>query len=401
MLVDTFFARQPIFDRNRRLWGYELLYRSGPVRTADVLDPVAATAHVLASAFSDTFDSDLTGGVPVFVNLPREMIVSRAVLAFPPHQVALEILEDVRPDHEVVEALAELRTAGYRIALDDFIVDDHRRSLLPFVDIVKVDLAAVPADALAATVADLRPSGVALLAEKVEGLDMYARCHDLGFSMFQGFFFARPELVAGRRIDEGRSRLAELLAELHRPDISIDGVAETVERHPDFSLKLLRLLNSAVHGLPRTVESIREAVVMLGIRKVTELATVLAFASNDQKPKELLSLGLTRARMCSTVAERTARIDPHSFFTVGVLSVLDALVDQPMSDLVTPLPLADDVKEALVTRTGAKGAILDAAIAYERAEWDRLDSFDLDATTLTSSYLDALAWSHRLMAAAG
>lgn len=399
MLVDTFFARQPIFDRNRTLWGYELLYRSGPVRTASVVDPVAATAHVLASAFSDTDEVDVAGGVPVFVNLPRQLIVSRGVLAFPPDRVAIEVLEDVLPDREVVEALADLKAAGYRIALDDYVADDPRRSLLPFVDIVKVDLAAVEPEALPSTVNALRPSGVALLAEKVEGPEMYATCHDLGFSMFQGFFFARPELVAGRRLDEGRSRLTELLAQLHRPDVDIDGVADSVERHPDFSHKLLRLLNSSVYGLPRVVESIREAVVLLGIRRVTELATVLALAANDQKPRELLALGLTRARMCASVADRIGRADPDSFFTVGVLSVLDALVDRPMAELVEPLPLAEDVKIALVDRNGPKGHVLDAAIAYERAEWDRLSGFDLDPSALTDSYLNALAWSHRLMAA--
>lgn len=398
MLVDTFFARQPIFDRKRRLWGYELLYRSGPVRSAGAFDPVAATAHVMASAFSDTDAVDLAGGVPLFVNLPRQLIVSRGVLAYPPDQLAIEVLEDVRPDAEVIEALAELKALGYRIALDDYVVDDPRKPLLPFVDIVKVDLAAVPQDELAGTVAALRPSGVALLAEKVEGPDMYEICHGLGFSMFQGFFFARPELVAGRRLDEGRARLTGLLADLHRPNIAIDDVAATVERHPDFSLKLLRMLNSAIYGLPRVVESIREAVILLGIRRVTELATVLALASNDQKPRELLSLGLTRARMCATVADKIGRRDPESFFTVGVLSVLDALVDMPMRDLVDPLPLADDIKHALVVHGGPKGAVLDAAIAYERAEWDRLNGFDLDASTLTDSYLTALAWSHRVMA---
>ena len=178
----------------------------------------------------------------------------------------------------------------------------------------------------------------------------------------------------------------------------LDEISDTVERHPEFALKLLRLLNSSAFGLSRTVESIREAVVMLGVRRVTELATVLALASAQQKPRELLSLGLVRAKMCSTVADRTGRPDPASYFTVGVLSILDALTDTPMRDLVSPLPLADDVKDALIERTGAKGNVLDAAVAYERAEWQRLDASDLEAAVLTESYLAALSWSQRVLA---
>jgi EAL and modified HD-GYP domain-containing signal transduction protein len=258
---------------------------------------------------------------------------------------------------------------------------------------------AVTPERLPALVGELRPSGVTMLAEKVEDADDFVRTHGLGFSMFQGFFFARPELVAGRRLDEGRARLAELLSQLHRPNNGIDEVAEAVERHPDFAVKLLRLLNSSAFGLARTVESIREAVVMLGVRRVTELATVLALASAQQKPRELLTTGLVRAKMCSNVAESTGRPDPASYFTVGVLSVLDALMDVPMRHLVSPLPLADDVKDALVAREGDKGGVLTAAVAYEQAAWDQLDEAGLAPATLTESYLSALSWSERVLTA--
>lgn len=397
LLVDTYFARQPIFDRSRRVCGYELLYRSGPVDRAGFTDGVSATAQVLANAFADAESPDLLSGLPAFVNLPRELIVSRTILAFPPERVAIEVLEDVTPDADVMAALAELRSAGYRIALDDYVVDDPRRCLLPFADIVKVDLMAVPSNRLAGMVAFLRSAGVGLLAEKVEGVDQYRQCFDLGFNMFQGFFFARPELVAGRRVDEGSSHLIGLLGELHRPGITMEQVGEAVERHPDFAHHLLRILNAAAMGLSRRVDSIRQAVVMLGLRRVTELATVLAIASNHHKPRELLALGLTRGRMCATVANSIGRPDGDSFFTVGILSVLDALVDRPMSEVIGPLPLSEDVKSALVGRVGIKGDLLDAAIAYERGEWDRLGADDLDPSTLTRGYLEALEWSHQMM----
>lgn len=399
MLVDTFFARQPIFDRSRRVCGYELLYRSGPADRASFADGVTATASVLAGAFADVDSPDLLAGLPAYVNLPRELIVSRAALGFPPGRVAIEVLEDVTPDQDVIEALQELRAAGYRIALDDYRPDDPRQALVPFADVVKVDLMATPAESLQPLAGRLRTSGVTLLAEKVEEIDTFKRCFDLGFSMFQGYFFAKPELVVGRRVDEGRGRLTGLLAELHRPDITLTEAAEAVERYPDFAHQLLRILNSAAMGLSRQVDSIRQAVVIVGTRRVTELATVLVLAANDHKPRELLTVGLTRGRMCALVARRLGRVDADSFFTVGALSVLDALSDRPLPDVIDPLPLSDDVKAALVHRVGIKGALLDAAIAYERAEWDRLDGMELDASTLARGYLEALEWSMQLAAA--
>lgn len=397
MLVETLFARQPIFDRSRRACGYELLYRSKPSYRS--VDGIGATAQVLANAFADIDSPDLLGGLPAFVNLPRDMIVARSIIGFPPHRVVVEVLEDVEADTEVVAALTELRSIGYRIALDDFVPNDHRRPLVPLADIVKVDLVATPAVRLADVATSLRSSGVTLLAEKVETPEDHQRCFDMGFSMFQGFFFARPELISGRRVDEGRQRLASLLGELHRDGVSMQQVAESVERHPDFAHQLLRLLNSAAVGLAREVDSIRQAVVMTGLRRVTEFATVLALASNEQKPQELLTLALTRAKMCAGLASRMGRADSDSFFTVGVLSVLDALTDHPLEDLVASLPLSEDVKSALVDRLGLKGRLLDAAIAYERAEWDRLDQLDLDPVALSEGYVEALTWSSSMASA--
>ena len=398
MLVDTYFARQPIFDRGRRLAGFELLYRPGPRRTS--VDPVAATAHVMASAFSDLESEtpDANTGVPSFVNLPRSLIVSRAAYAFPPRLFAVEVLEDVTPDDEVIEALAELRAAGYRVALDDFVHEDHRWPLVPFVDVVKVDVMAVPQGRLSGLVQKLDSSEAALLAEKVEEVTVFERCHSLGFDLFQGFFFAKPQLVAGRRVDGGRAHMAGLLGELHRPDATMDDIAAAVERHVDFAHQLLRVINSAAVGLPRQVDSIRQAVVMLGRRRTTELATVLALASNPHKPKELLGVALTRGRMCATVAQLMGRPDPHSFFTVGALSVLDALLDRALDEVVNPLPLSDELKHALIDHTGVKGEVLDATLAYERADFVQVERFDLDAGCWSQGYLEALEWSNEVMA---
>jgi EAL and modified HD-GYP domain-containing signal transduction protein len=394
MLVDTYFARQPILDRRRNVCAYEVLYRGGPNSSvAGVIDGQSATAQVLASAFSDLDLPDLLAGKPGFVNLPRETVLERALLSFPPSRVAAEILEDAEIDAQLIEAIRELRTLGYRVALDDFTLQDGRNALLPFADIVKVDLQLLTSEELGLTASVLRSMGITMLAEKVETAEEFDQCARLGFELFQGYFFARPELVSGRRLDEGRGRLVGLLAELHRPDITIDDVARGVENHPSLAFQMLRLLNSAAIGLHRNVESIREAVILLGTRKVTELASVLVLASHDHKPRELLTLGLSRARMCELIGERLGRHDPDSFFTVGIFSVLDALADRPMEEIVEALPLSADVVEALVSRTGLKGLVLEAAIAYERAEWDSLPYVGIPAADVSGAYLEAIDWA--------
>jgi EAL and modified HD-GYP domain-containing signal transduction protein len=394
MLVDTYFARQPILDRRRNVCAYEVLYRSGPdSNAAGVVDGESATAQVLASAFNDIDLPDLLAGRPGFVNLPRETILERALLSFPPSRVAAEVLEDAEIDSSLIEAIRELRTLGYRVALDDFTLRDGRNGLLPFADIVKVDLQLLTPEELGHTASVLRSMGITLLAEKVETAEEFDQCARLGFELFQGYFFAKPELVSGRRLDEGRGRLVGLLAELHRPDITIDDVARKVEHHPSLSFQMLRLLNSASIGLHRQVESIREAVILLGTRKVTELASVLVLASHDHKPRELLTLGLSRARMCELIGERLGRHDPDSFFTVGIFSVLDALADRPIEEVVDALPLSSDVVDALVDRSGLKGRVLEAAIAYERAEWDSLPSIGIAAAEVSGAYLEAIDWA--------
>lgn len=398
MLVDTYFARQPILDADRTVRAYEVLYRSGPhALAASHTDGREATAKVLAGAFADVELPDLLSGLPGFVNLPRDFLIDRSLLAFPPDRVGAEVLEDVEADEEVIDALVELRALGYQVALDDFRLGDGRNELLPYADIVKVDVLELDPVELERTARVLRSIDVTLLAEKVETTEDFERTHRFGFELFQGYFFARPELVAARRLDEGKGRLIALLAELHGPNLDIGRVGRAVESHPSLAYQMLRVLNSSAVGLPRRIESIREAVVMLGVRKVTELASVLVLAAQDHKPIELVSLGLTRARMCELMAMAMGRADASSFFTVGVFSVLDALADRPMADVVRMLPLTEDLVSALVDRRGIKGAVLESAIAYERADWEHMPDVGIDARSLSLAYLEAIDYSSSML----
>lgn len=394
MIIDSYFARQPIFDRDRQVAGYEILYRSGPTaRTAEILDAAEATADVLAAAFGSTAPSDVLGGVPGYVNVPRSIVLDRSLLSFDPTRLAVEVLEDVAGDPEVLGALAELRAAGFTVALDDFTPAPSRMRLLRHADVVKVDVRASGDDRLDAVARLVSRYDVSMLAEKVESLGEFERCRDLGFELFQGYFFARPELMAAHRLDADRGRLVELMASLHATDPDIDGVVREVEASPEMAARILQVLNSSASGLPRVVESVREGVVLLGTRRLAELASLLVLAAHDHKPAELVTVALARARMCELLATGIGVADPASYFTVGVFSVLDALADRPMAEVARALPLSEEVRTALVSRAGDRGAVLSTVIAYEAGEWDRLPSLGVDTTVITAAYLESLDWA--------
>jgi len=399
MIIDSYFARQPIFDRERRVQAYEILYRSSPTaRTAEILDGVEATADVLAGAFGHAAPADLLAGLRGYVNVPRSMVVDRTLHAFAPDRLAIEVLEDVTADAEVLAALVDLRSAGFSIALDDFTPAPSRMRLLRHADVVKVDVRAVPHRELERIVALVSRYDVVMLAEKVESVDEFSRCVGLGFELFQGYFFARPEAMASHRLDAGRGRLVELLVELHSKDPDIDDVVGCVESHPELAFQILRVLNSSASGLPRAVESIREGVVLLGTRRLTELASLLVLAAHDHKPAELVTVALARARMCELIAIGLSSDDPSSYFTVGVFSVLDALADRPMEEVVEALPLGPEVRRALLDRRGPKGDVLAAVVAYEAGDWDRVSSLGVDASTLASLYVESLDWAGSMVA---
>ncbi len=400
MIVDTLIARQPILDLSQRVRAYELLYRSGPGKGPDE-DPDAATAHVLAGIFADVDRVDPLRGLPGYVNMTRNLLLEGAVTPFPPRRVGVEILEGIPADPEVILAMDRLRALGYPVAVDDFVIDSGRNAMIAHADIVKVDVQVVTGPELYRTVNVIKQLGSTPLAEKVETEEDFRRLAGMGFEMFQGYFFARPRLVAGRRLDEGKGRLLALIAQIHSAGESIDRVAAAVEGHPSLAYQLLRVLDSAAIGLSRPVVSIREAVVLLGTKKVAELASVLALSAYGDRPSEVVAMALTRARFCEMLAREVGE-DPASSFTVGAFSLLDVFTDLPIWEAVKRLPLDAMLLEALVDHRGIHGELLDVAVAYERASWDQLDGMQqlgVAASRVSECYLSALEWSSSLMSA--
>ncbi|MEW6073659.1 MAG: HDOD domain-containing protein [Planctomycetota bacterium] len=389
---DLFVGRQPIYGRDLELYAYELLYRGDDVDFADFTEGDQATSQVLLNTFTEFGLERVVGDHLAFVNLTRGFITGEYPLPVPRHRVVLEILEEVEPDPEVLDGLRRLRRAGFRIALDDFVLCEERERLLPLADILKVEVHGLGDRLIRDRRELLGPFGCQLLAEKVETREQFDACRAAGFDLFQGFFLAKPNLIKGRSIPASRLNLLRLLAELQDPAASFDRVQEIIAQDVALSYKLLRHINAARYGMPRRIESIRETVVYLGLTTVRNLACLFLLSNVEDKPHELVTTSMLRAKMCELLA-RAAGISAHqAFFTAGLFSTLDAFMDLPMGAVLDKLPLAEDLRAALLSREGKIGEALASALAYERGDWDAVLCLGLPRTEIRTAFLDAVQW---------
>jgi EAL and modified HD-GYP domain-containing signal transduction protein len=302
----------------------------------------------------------------------------------------LELLEDQLLDDELFARLREFDTAGFPIALDDFVYGPEADDVLGLAPIVKVDLLDGGVEHAAEQARLLRPFGVTLLAEKVEDRETFEQCLELGYDLFQGFFFCKPEIVTGREIPSSASCSLHDIAVLTRADATFEEIEAIVSRDPGLTLRLLRLLNSAAYSLRRRITSVHDAVTMLGPRTVRQWAMMLVLSGITTHCDELVPTALSRARMLSFLAQRRDG-DTDIAFSVGLLSVADAMLGVPMADALDGIPLHEAVIDALLHRAGPDGAALTAVIDYEWGFHPVGDSGTED--TLSECYADALAWS--------
>jgi len=392
-----YIGRQPIYNQNLDVCAYELLYRPNNLRNeAGELDHNHATAQVLLNAFVGFGLDQLVGDKPAFVNLPRDFIVGNLPLPFPKERVVLEILEDVVVDAPLTRGVERLRDQGYDIALDDFIYHETLQPLVKASKIVKIDFQALERDQIRTHVTALRRHPVALLAEKVETYQDFDFAREQGFDYFQGYFFCRPKVLTSHSIPANRLSLLQLMSLVQRPDVEVAILSEAIGQDVALSYKLIRGLNSALYALPKPIESIRHAIVYLGLVQVKRWITLIALTSLSDKPTQLMVVGITRAKMCERLGEMLGEIKDVCF-TVGLFSVLDALMDTTMGTALSQLPLSDGIKAALLERAGGMGRILQAVMAYEAGAWDDILLPAVRPDDLTQAYLDGVAWADEVM----
>jgi EAL and modified HD-GYP domain-containing signal transduction protein len=382
------FARQAIVDRRGRVAGYELLYRGRRNEDGQIPDAEHATCQVLVGAFAEVGFGAAVGRNSAFINVTERFLREIDPLPLAPETTVLELLEDATPSQALIERLRALRTQGFRVALDDYNPTPANTPLLEVADLVKVDLRARDRAASEALMRNLRGRGLKVVAEKVEQQEEFEWSLAAGASLFQGYFFCRPVELAGtelRAASLGRLRAA---AGLTHPDAGLTQIQYAVQTDPALSLRLLRYLNSASLSLPRRISSIRQGVMLLGPRTVRQWALVLLISGVGEHRGPLLTTALARARTCETIAHATGARDPDAWFSVGLLSISDALAGLPLAEVIGELPLADDITSALIRREGPKGAALTAAIACERGELP-VDNPGL----VLAAYADAVAWA--------
>lgn len=390
-------GRQPIFDRNLNAIAYELLFRSAEGRGPEDVNGNRATSEVLLHTFVDIGLDTVVGNRQAFVNFPRDFLVGALPIPFIGKRIVLEVLEDVTADEEVLAGLSALSRRGHRIALDDFRYGPDTEPLLELADLVKLDLRTIPSSALAEQVAILRRRNVQLVAEKVETHDELQACRELGFDLFQGYFLCRPDLVAGRKLTPSRLTVLRLLIELQNPDAEFGLIEGMIARDAALSYKLLRSVNAAHMATRNRIGSVRQALTMLGLEHVRSLASLIVLTNIDDKPNELLVTAALRAKMCECLARAAGQPGEERHFTVGLLSALDALMDQKLETLLTALPVSQEICEALLRGEGALGETLNCAMAYERGDWARVNCFGLDVPQIRTAYLDSLEWTRTLV----
>jgi c-di-GMP phosphodiesterase len=395
-MIQAFVGRQPIFDRDLVVVGAELLYRDSKHNSARVTDEVAASRSTIVTAFTEIGIDALVGDGVAYVNFPEDLLLSPNMEALPPSKVVVEVLEHVPATPEVLAAIRRLKDAGYTIALDDFIYEESRAALIPLADIIKIEVG--DKAAMRATLQALSPYEVTLLAEKVEDQADMRLCMDLGFQLFQGYFLCRPEVVVGEQLPANRMSTLRLLSRLSDPTVDFTTLVELVCADVALSYRLLRYLNSAHFSLRRPLTDVRQALGLLGYNKLRAWVAMVALSSVEEKPAELVRIGVVRARMCELLADDIG-IDGPTAFTVGLFSILDALFDRGMEGLVGPLPLEAHLKAALVDRAGPLGELISLSEHYEAGRWDALLESRFSIEALVAAYLQANRWTAETMAA--
>ncbi len=389
-------ARQPIYDRNHKVVAYELLYRNDDATENAVFRNSLATTEVLINAYTSITDAGSVRRVPAFINVSEELLLDGNFPDLPRKQVVIEIPESAHITKAFVQAIFNLSRDGYRLVLDNFSYDPKYEALLDLVHMVKVDVAHTTGKELKEHIQILHKHKVTPIAVKIETYEILEICSQLGFKLFQGHFLSKPKLVKGKKIEASGGALLRLVQELQREDVKPEELEALIIQDPILTFKLLRIVNSAAYSLVRKIESIADAVVLLGMEQVKRWATLIAMTSHQDKPEELSRMLLIRGAMCENVAKSARKRNAGSYFMAGMLSGLHALLDIDQQTMLEQVPVGDDIKKAITHYDGEIGKTLHAVVAYESGNWNDLP-LDIDVDLYEKAYRESVQWTHEAL----
>jgi EAL and modified HD-GYP domain-containing signal transduction protein len=395
-MEDIFVARQPIYDRQLDLVGYELLYRDTEQCRAQFDNGAQASSKLIINTFMGFGLENIVGSNPAFINLTHDFFVDEQPIPMSREQVVLEVNENILPAEHVLEGLQQLAAKGYTIALDDFVYKPELEPLLKIARIVKIDLGALGREKLAEQAEICKQFDVKLLAEKVESPGDMEYCKELGFDYFQGFFFCKPQLVRAKSQPANRAVILQILDKLQDETADVEQLEKVIIQDVALTYKLLRYLNCATYAMRREINSVREALMLIGTAQVKKWAILLLMSSYDNdKPEELIATAMVRARMCELLAQKNSKtLDPEQAFTTGLFSTLDAVMDTPMEQLLDTISLNTNIKFALLNHEGPLGKLLLQALRYEKGEWSELDIDGFSSTDYAMAYLASVQWTN-------
>jgi len=393
-------ARQPILDLKKNVYAYELLFRDSLNNVFPDISGDEATSKMVEASQFNVGISEFTANKPAFINFTLDTISKGYPQMLSTDEVVVEVLETIKPGKKLLSCCQELHQKGYTLALDDYQHQKVWAHFYPYISIIKIDLLKTSFEQVDEVKQAIEKfPHIKLLAEKVETHEKYQQALDHGFELFQGFFFAKPEMVKSKNLSPSQIAMAELLYESSKPELDLASITDVFQRDVTLAYKLLRYVNSSLFMRQSEISSIKQALVSLGITELKRfIGLMFATNMNPEKPTELINLSMARAKFCELVTtDMNKSVDLSLSFLVGLLSKIDAILDESLEDVLAKLPLADEIKAPLLTHKGVLAVIIKLVSFIENAQWDKMtiaiEKLGLDKDTVLKHYNDALIWA--------
>jgi c-di-GMP-related signal transduction protein len=399
--MDAYVARQPILDLRKKISAYELLFRDQTARYNPQVDGDVATSTVLSNSFFAIGMDSLLGGKKSFINFTQSLLLQKVPLLLPKESTVIEILENVQPTAELIAACSEMAAQGYTLALDDFTYTPELQPLIDLARIIKFDFRLTSIEQIKEYLEKIhRHENMTLLAEKIETYEEFQSASEMGFTLFQGYFFCKPELVSGKEIPGSQLALLQIMAEVNRPEIEFAKIETLIAPDVSLAYKLLRYINSAFFAKANPISSIQQALVYMGEAEIRRFISLIAMSNLAKgKPGELIRAACIRGKFCELMgAVAPQAVKPSELFTLGMFSLIDAILDRPMPVIMKELPLVEDIKTALIERKGRLIGYLLLAETYEKGQWAQMAKtaavMNIPEEKLPEFYLQACQWSN-------
>jgi len=397
--LDAMVARQPIYNNRMGVFGYELLFRSpgAPTSIETEKEATQATAQVLTNS-TLTFDlNELVCNRNAVFNVTREFLDTIRDLPLPTEQIILDLPDDITVDNSLIAKLKALKTAGFRLSVGNVGNLRNLQPVLQFADIFRIDVHQIKGNQLDKLIKFLRNfRQLSLLALKIETMEEYRLYCDKGFDYLQGYFLSSPREYVSRDLPANKIAILTLLATVHNADTELGEIEKTITQDVALSYKLLKLINSPFFSVGRKVDSVRQAIVLLGRNEIRSWVSLLALSNMSDEPVAMIEIALLRARLCEKLAVR-AKLPNDGYFTVGMFSALDMLMKSPISHILAKLPLSDEVKAAILQHQGLQGEALSCALAVEKAEWPNFKFHGLNRREIVDTFRDAVQWTNQVI----